>query len=178
MKNNIIISRDELTGRTRIQIDIDTNDLYEQDLKKAVDYMLFRASATVDDVKRLEYTLRGLYDVLTAINKCKEDMENSVQANINSMAQQSMLNSGGLTSLPRGLANGGAPLGAKSALQQYGLLSNSQKKDVSDRFDLSPAELDAIRKAAVEAVRHEHYPDNPPSVTKSLIDRFFKKERQ
>lgn len=150
MKNSIIISRDELTGRTRVQVEIDTNDLYEQDLKKAVDYMLFRASATVDDVKRLEYTLRGLYDVLTAINKRKEDMERAAQAQINTMAQQSLSNSGGLTSLPRGLANGSAPLVAQSALQNYyGQLSNS-----------------------------EHYPEKPPSKTESLIDRFFKKERQ
>lgn len=129
MKNNITISRDELTGRIRIQIDIDTDALYEQDLKNGVDYMFFRASATVDDVKRLEYTLRGLYDILTSINKRKENMNRAAQAQINSMAQQSMLNSNGLTSLPRGLANGSAPLGAQSTPPQYGLLSGLHKAD-------------------------------------------------
>ena len=185
MKNNITISRDELTGRTRIQIDIDTNSLYEQDLKNGVDYMFFRASATVDDVKRLEYTLRGLYDILTAINKRKEDMNRAAQAQAQNNTKAQQAPSFSLSNqLQPGLANGGGSLvgalGSTANLGQsnIGALSGLQDTNIQKAWadNTLNSTVEALRQEMKEAVK-ELYKDEPPSKMKEVLSKFFRSHK-
>lgn len=182
MKNIVTVTRDELTQRIRIAVDVDINSLYDSELKSAFEYMMFRANTVLDGEKRLEALLVGLHGLLDSTRKRREE-ELRKAAKQQAKAQQAspFLSH---NQLQPGLASGGGSLvgalgstanrgqsniGAFSGLQN----TNTQTVWVDDTLNSS---VEALRQEMKEAVK-ELYKDEPPSKMKEVLSKFFRSHK-